>query len=444
MQILRFSEYNINEFNKFGTFPGSVQYTDWSGFKTKLLAAIKQGFKDEADLCKQMGLEKEQYDKIADNMILNWKDSVSKSLLHGTAEVGNKLPKKGDNIFKDTLQQTQFLILAGPGLQGRNMMGDDNMTKGLRIIDRFALAKIKDAKGEPKTIGGVYAMTVAPHVKEKTLDQINEIMQYVWLYVFFHHYKVKKDPKVAKKMPKYLYRGIRGLFGSKQTIQDLFKGLNSDSRPDGKYSKKADIDNTKARYDKVIEYIIGHGINKIADGKLLSFTAAKPIADYFANKEGMILRIDPSKVNIVSSELTEPKFAEKDYVSGKKEREYIVRIPHNYKFSKEDIEIVNAEYLMSESNPLVVAQFSHDDVAATYELGGYSIRAKWYWKNNGKGSIVFTAEKDGHDVFYSEGRVTAKKELGFDPMPTEDNLKDIKNFKLKYKKDSYNNKWEDL
>jgi hypothetical protein len=149
-------------------------------------------------------------------------------------------------------------------------------------------------------------------------------------------------------------------------------------------------------------------------------------------------------VDIVTSELTDDKFKEADWVSNKKEREYIVRLPASYKFASEDIEIVNLDYLVAAGDPLAVQHFSHDDMRADYEMNGYSITAKFQWNSSGTGGQVrFDANKDNKRI-YSEGRATAKKSLGFDPMPTEDNLKDIKNFKFKYNKDSYRSNWQDL
>ena len=132
--------------------------------------------------------------------------------------------------------------------------------------------------------------------------------------------------------------------------------------------------------------------------------------------------VDPKKVQIITSELTEPGFDEKDYVSNKKEREYIVKIPRNYQFKKEDFIITDLEALIGDKNPLAVSFLDHDDKKATYTLDGHEIIARFYWNNAGtKGSIVFNV--DGR---YSESRQYCKKEFGFDPMPTPENISKIR------------------
>lgn len=450
------SRGELFEHRGFGAFEGSLPYTDWSDFGEKLRKVIKKGFTDEADLISKMGMDKAVYDKVVNNMIYNWKDSVSKSLLHAVAEIGNKLPKAGTNIFKDLASQTKFLIIAGPGFRARDIYGGENSVDGLKLISPVSTRRIrkknpKDADDRFVNVGGAYALTLASDdtAEQKKFDrdalgEVNKILQYIWLYAFYNHHKLKKDKSVSKKLPKYIYRGIRGLFGDKDEINKILADVGQKKSEDGKYNMRISLGNTKERYDKVVEYIIAHGLSKITDGKLLSFTAAKPIANYFANHEGMIIRVDPSKVDVVSSELTEPRFKEADYVSGKKEREYIIRIPKNYKFTKDDIEIVNLDYLMADNNPLAVAHFNHDNVQAVYKMHGWTIRAQWYWRTNERGSIVFSAEKKGEREIYSEGRLNAKKVLGFDPMPTEENLKDIKDFKLRRNKSSYGSDWEDL
>ena len=150
--------------------------------------------------------------------------------------------------------------------------------------------------------------------------------------------------------------------------------------------------------------------------------------------------VDPKKVQIITSELTEPGFDEKDYVSNKKEREYIVKIPRNYQFKKEDFIITDLEALIGDKNPLAVSFLDHDDKKATYTLDGHEIIARFYWNNAGtKGSIVFNV--DGR---YSESRQYCKKEFGFDPMPTPENISKISNFKMLYNKSSYRNEWEEI
>ena len=436
--------YSFTEFlnEKYGNFEDSIPYTDWTDFKEKLKSAIQTGFKTEEELVSLMGMDYFKYTKIRENMIMNWKDSVSKSLLHSVAQIGQKIPKKGANIFKDLKQQTQFLILASNGLRMNNVFGASTGVSGLNMIYPTDLQRIKNK--DPKNtkfdfdlkkdvmknfvdFNGVPAYTVftkvsdlQPDRAEKALKRVNEVVQYVWLYAFYHHYKIKKD---KPKLPKYLYRGIRSGWLEGEIIEDLKNKAQknkSDSNKD--YQKKY--------IDSLIDYIVKNGISKISTGKLLSFTESRDIAAYFANKEGIILRVDPKKVQIVSSPKTEEFFQEADYVSGKKEKEYIIKVPANYKFTKDDIEIVHGDYLESENNPLSVQFFDHDNRKANYELDGLNIEAQYVWSSNTVGRIVFRNYSDDGRGRWGMSRREFKKTFNVDPMPTEDNLDRIKDFKI--------------
>ena len=68
-------------------------------------------------------------------------------------------------------------------------------------------------------------------------------------------------------------------------------------------------------------------------------------AKYFSDNEGIVVRVEASKVEIITSEKTEKLLAKTDYVSKKREQEYIIRIPNNYKFKKDDITITDEDYL---------------------------------------------------------------------------------------------------
>ena len=436
--IYSFSEF-LNE--GYGNFEGSIQFTDWSDFKEKLKKAISTGFKTEEELVNLMGMNYDRYTKIRENMIMNWKDSVSKSLLHSIAQIGQKIPQKGTNIFKDLKQQTQFLIIADGGLQTRNAFGDTNGVDGLGILSKLVdLQRIKNR--DPKNtkfdwdlkkdvmknyvdFNGVPAYTIfnkvsdiSPDRASNALRKVNEIVQYVWLYSFYHHYKLKKD---NPKLPKYLYRGIRSGWLEGNIIEDLKKKASGTGKKHDQF--------TKEYIDSLIDYIVKNGISKISTGKLLSFTESRDIAAYFTNKEGIILRVDPKKVEIVTSPKTEEFFQEADYVSGKKEKEYVIKVPANYKFTKDDIEIVHGDYWLGDNSPLAVQFFDHDNKKATYKINGVGIKAQYVWKNNTSGGIRFWNTDVGNS-WDDYSRRDFKKKFGFDPMPTEENMNQITEFEI--------------
>lgn len=428
--ILKYSRYNES---KFGNFKENISYTDWSEFKSKLKNAILIGFKNINDLVTLMDMDINIYNKIKHNMILNWKDSVSKSLLHSIAEIGHKIPKTGSNIFPDLKTQTQFLILSSQGYQGTNIFGNFNSANGLNIISKhFDLEPIKNTNKKVDsrfiTFGGVNALTTK---NEEGIKKVNDILKYIWLYVFYNHYKLKKE-KI--KTPKYLYRGIRGVMydKAKKVLGKEFDELNKLAND----TKMKNNKTVKLRYDLVFDYILKSGIHKLTDGKFLSFSASLPIAKYFSNKEGFIIRIETEKVNIITSELTEELFDQEDFVSNKKEREYIVVIPKNYKFKKDDIIITSDDYLIADNNPLCVDTFSHDDKEAFYDLLDddgtlWHINAYYVWYTNERGGLLYTVKNDkGENSNWGYNRNEIKKQFHFDPLPNEKNLNKISNFNV--------------
>lgn len=425
----------LNEYGQqYGKFEGSIKYTDWSDFKNKLKNAISIGFKTEEELVNLMGMDFNKYTKIRENMILNWKDSVSKSLLHTIAQIGQKIPKVGTNIFKDLKQQTLFCVVASEGATTNNIFGNSNDVEGLRMVSRMIdLERIRN-KDPKKTkydwdlkkdvmkkfvdFGGIPAYTTT---KENSIKKINEIVQYVWLYSFYHHYIMKKG---NIKLPKNIYRGIRiSTLNGK-----IIDGIVKQARKKQETQKHEEF--TKFYIDLIIDYIVENGISKITDGKLLSFTESRDIASYFANKEGIILRVDPTKVEIVTSPKTEEYFQQADWVSNKKEKEYIIKVPVNYKFTKDDIEIVDGDYFLGINSPLAVQFFDHDTKKATYQLNGIEIKAQYIWKSNTSGGIRFwnLSDKDGGWNDYS--RREFNKKFNLDPMPTEENIDKITDFEI--------------
>lgn len=417
-----------NLLTEYGNFSENTKYTDWTDFKNKLKNAIKTGFKSVDELVSLMDMNLEKYNNIVENMILNWKDSVSKSLLHTIAHIGLQLPKQGDNIFQDLKQQTVFILIAGNGASRRDIYGNTNGVEGLGYLSRWDYDYIKNPKhkiGSKNEDEREKYITIGEFPATKAMDRkgielINEIIQYIWLYSFYQHWKLKKE-KI--KLPKVLYRGIRiSNLWSHKTLKPIIDEI---WKKDVTYSLKR-----KEAIDIILNYIINKGLTKIADGTMLSFTASKPIASYFTNGEGIIISIDPNKVEIVTSEKTDPLFDQPDYVSNKKEREYIVKIPSGYRFKKEDIIIEDLEYLIAEQNPLSVQFLDHDDKYAEYDLDGHHIKAQFWWNSSGtNGSVQFDVDNN-----YYESRGWNKKEFHFDPMPTEENLSRITNFQIKERK----------
>lgn len=412
----------VDEYKKFEEFDGALRFGDWSEFAAKLKKVTDKGFTTIDELLEGLGLDKAMYDKVKRNMIYNWIDSVSKSLLHGISGVDLEIPEKGDVIFNGPLAQTRFIIVGGPGAATRNLLGDTNSTQGLGL---WGYPSIVDAKSM-KTVGRSM-MEVPLSLDPKKQDVLDELLQYIWTYVFYNDYL--KKAKNAK-LPKALYRGIRvANMYQNPAIKDELSKIKQDETGDFRWEKA-----TRDRTQVVIDHILKHGLSDLADGNYLSFTGSLSVAEYFTRSEGIILKIDPKKVRVVTSPLTDEEFAEPNPVTGKKEQEYIVMLPDDYKFEKDDIIIASEDYLVGDNNPLAVAYFGHDDKKAEYDYTDdegkkFHIEAWYSWTSNTSGKLTYKI--DGN---WQDGIKQIKRDYGFDPTPTEKNLDRISNFQIKPKK----------
>jgi len=265
----------------------------------------------------------------------------------------------------------------------------------------------------------------APALKVKISGQakVNRIIKGLYLYWFLNSRKKVKIPKI-------LYRGIRA--------HDLFNHENFKDVMTKLDLSGSIVTNRKTAIDALIRFICDKKLHKITDGHLLSFTATIPTAKYFSNGNGFILKVDTSRVEIITSEVHDEELSGPEPAYGRIEREYIIKIPKDYDFKPSDIMINDKDYLLADKNPLCVALFDHDDIRAKYEMHGIEITARFIWNSNGTaGSLRFVTPD--HWEQYTRGNF--KKSFGFDPLPTESNLKDINNFRLEKSIDAWNQKW---
>ena len=393
---------------------GNVQYTDWSDFKNKINNISY--FNSEQELCNQVGMNYNTYTKINNVSMQNWIDSISTSLLHVLDVTHLEIPKPNSFIFKNMLQQTRFLEIC----------------KKNNLLMWSELVSAKDNEGKKIQVKNLYMQTIDQN-NPTSIHKLNEIIQYIYLYRLYHSVKSK-----TAKLPKALYRGIRYQnIMNYNSIQELTKEI---WKKDSSYEMSR-----KECYDAVVDHIIENGLSNIIDGPYLSFTSSYTTAKMFTEfggikgkGEGFVLKIDPSKVEIVSSELTDPLFKEPNPVSGKKENEYIVNIPSNYIFKKEDIEIIDKDYFIATKNPMCVNLFDHDNLKAIYDLNvngkNYTIEAKGIWNNRGD-KLVLNYEIVNSNNFYKT-RKEFMDDHHFDPSVNEKNLVNISNFKIYKTSDS--------
>lgn len=388
--------------NTFQQYPASLHYDDWSGFAKQLAAAVSSA--SEQEFCQKMGYDVADFDQVIVSAVENWRDSTTTSVLHGVGHLDG-IPQPGEQIFPDLIWQTRFLM------KGRSLAP----LQTFRIPNpAFRSSTARDHWGDP---------VEKPFLKAKNEDAlsarnvtaVNDLLRMIYAYRAFN---ASKKVKVAKT----IYRGIRA--------GDLLRHVDLNDITAAIYRKDATHEmKRKEALDILLAYIVEHGLNGISDGRLLSFSASEPTAHRFANGSGFVIKLNTADVEVVSSEVHDSdrlKGATWE-TRGKDEREYIVRIPHGFKWSLDNFIISDLEYFLAEENPLCVAHLDHDDKIAHYEINDTKIKAWFQWNASGQGGKL---RFSGGDDYWGYGRGEFKKYFGFDPLPSPKNIGSVKNFSI--------------
>lgn len=370
-----------------------VQFDDkWSDFLHKLSSSQISSYEQA---CEVVGFPYDYFTKVVDQAISYWRDSTTTSLLNGIANLSLKSVPTG-NVFSDLIWQTRFLMMA-------------TKTKLLSRLDVRFVRKGKIVV-QVKNDNALSVEGAGPFV-------VNKIIRALFLYWF-----VNTNKNV--KLPKAIYRGIRA--------QDL---MNHDTfGPAVAAIWKSDdthVMKRKKAIDILIKWICDKKLHEITDAKLLSFTSSVSVAKYFSNGTGFCLIVDPTKVQIITSEVHDnDNIGGKDMMSGKAEKEYIVRIPDDYAFTPENIIINDLDYFIAEQNPMCVEMLDHDDKTASYKISGIPIEAYFQWNYSGNGGALrFRQIETGHSSYFLS-RIEFKKSFGFDPLPNPKNIAEITEFGL--------------
>lgn len=382
---------------KFNAFPGALAFTDWSDFRAKLESA--KGVKTEAELFRILGLDPKLFDELIESAIRAWRDSTSTSILQAIAHLDDRFPTPGEQIFANPIWQTRFLMKAPRGRFG------------------IMTQRVRDNQGMPiKLTSDAFAMTTT------NVEQVNTLLQYLFLYNYMNRHFNFFEAKVAKT----LYRGIRASdLLNHAIISPMVQPFYQNKEL--KYAEKR-----RQAMDVLFQYLYQNGFSAIIDSPILSFTASLPTAKYFTRGEGFVLQVPSSAVRIISSEVHDPArlHGATFETRGKDEREYIARLPDDFRPSPANIIVNDDQYYLASNSPLAVGLLSHDDKEAHYVMNGVKIVAHWSWNNSGiGGKLVFRANDD-----WSMGRGEFRKNHGFDPIPNEKTLGSVQGFEIKERK----------
>jgi hypothetical protein len=383
---------------------GLITFGDWKEFNQKLHSLQNMNFLSEEALCHSMGFDTELYKRMMRSAVYSWKNSPSTSIFHSIGKEGLTIPSEGETVFDNHLAQTRFLLMLCES----------------KIISKLLLKTVRNEKGEKVKVRNEYAVTFPEGERGEVMaKKVQEVLQIVYLYFW---YCKKQEEQDGFKKVKKIYRGIR--------LRDFYRHPAIEKALEvvpPSTERGFDRKRRKAEYDVIVDYLKKNGLKDISDTNLVSFTSSKAIAKYFANKNGLIIEVNANEVEIMTSEAHDERFAEKDYVSNKKEKEYIVRLSDN-QFEITNIEICDLDYYIATNNPLAVSLFDHDDKSATYELNGVNIKAYYVWTSN---TTSATRYRNLDDEFgWGYGSKEFLREFGFSPVISNKNLKDIKNFQI--------------
>ncbi|PZR90879.1 MAG: hypothetical protein DI537_17535 [Stutzerimonas stutzeri] len=161
-------------------------------------------------------------------------------------------------------------------------------------------------------------------------------------------------------------------------------------------------------------HILHTPLQSVAGTGILSFTATRSIAEYFTGDEGSVVEIGPDAFDVVSSWSLDPELANPDEVTGRQEREWIVRVRPDFTPLPSRLTSRERTFAYSTRDPLGV-ELLHHEMHAKYKLEGRRVEAFFAYNSNGRGGRVLYRLDD---EIAANTRRTTKMKTGFDPMPT--------------------------
>ncbi|AOG03368.1 hypothetical protein [Bosea sp. RAC05] len=257
----------------------------------------------------------------------------------------------------------------------------------------------------PADVRSVYAPDRSP-IKVSTYEIAVSLTPAAWeafndLARGFRLWELRNRARVVHaglKPPKLFYRGIRD--------RDIDAGP-LDLRDDEPWAFRASKAHLMRR-----DHLLSRPLVEVMHSPILSFTANAAIAEYFANDEGMVFDLPPQDVEIISGWGLDPCLGDRDQVSGRHEREWIVRIPEGYRLGAHQVRSRCRDFAYASRDPAGIAMLHHE-TRARYSLGGRRVEAQFCYNSSGRGGRIYFIVDDGR----METRATMKARTGFDPLP---------------------------
>lgn len=351
----------------------------WAGFMETLPSDDTLAGMGHSDIAEHAGCDPVVFGEALPAALRHWRVSPSRSMVNMIGDVGDCLP--GNPMFRDLKTQTRVLASA---IEAGAVV--ERALNGVAGENRALLKVSQDAN----------AMTAVG----EAAAAINRLARALKVWEERNKALVRTG---AVKLPKALYRGVRGRDVPLPNAADVPEGDEWNFRACEIMAARADL-------------LASRPLAEISHADILSFTANERIAEYFTKDEGHVVAVDPAELSLVSSWATDETLSGKDYVTGRQEREWIMRVGA-FMPSPDQVRIHDRHVAWSMADPRGVAMLD-GTATASYEMDGHRVEAQFVWNQAGtNGTIRFRI--DGR---MSETRAEAKRLFGFDPMPSPDSV----------------------
>lgn len=358
----------------------------WDGFSVpddRTLAAMSV-----KDMAEREGVDPDRFAAGLAVTLRTWRVSPSRSFLNVLGNVGG-----GSRVFGTLRQQTTALLaLAQAGLLDGTRAGGMCALLG---VDGKRMMVAADAP----------AIMLADDAR----PGFDAVVRALALFEARTGALVRTG---AVRPPKALYRGIR-----ENTLPPVDHGTGKD-------------DPYQVRSCRTIagrkERLLSRPLAENCKSAIVSFTSNRAVAEYFTREEGFVVEVDPAEVGLVAGWSTEEGLDGKDDVSGRHEREWIVRLPADLVPSEDQVDIHDRIWSMSMGRPEGIGMLHHNDVAE-YDLEGRHVRAYWVYKASGVGGSLRFQVADGENRYGTRAEI---KRGGFDPLPGPDRFAGVENLRF--------------
>lgn len=329
----------------------------------------------DGELIERFDLDPNFFTRHVPAALRRWRESPSQSPIGILGQIEASAAAEG-RVFTDTTAQTRAI-------------------GSLLFVDALSPSDVRSLAKDRKLIriGGSIASTLDD-------DGRRRLFKAVFGFVLWERRNRAKCRLGMVKVPKVLFRGLR------DRDITLPSGLaRRDDEPWNFHFCRTHV----ARRARLLET----PLQTVAGTSVLSFTATRSIAEYFTGDEGNVVEIDPTAFDVVSSWSLDPALANPDPVTGRQEREWIVRLRPDFVPSATALSSRDRTYAYSTRDPIGI-ELLHHHTHARYELESRRVEACFAYNRSGVGGrIIYRID----DEYAFDTRRATKARTGFDPVP---------------------------